>query len=159
VGALLLVLYGSFLLHTISLPAGDDLPRLIKNGQTIFQNWDVLTKNVYSYTEPNHAFANHHWLSGIVFAALYAVVGFGGLVVFKTVVLLATLALLFLLALRRADFWLVALCSVPTIILLDERTMVRPEIFSFFFIVVFLYILMDARFETLFGQMPPQDRP
>src|SRR3989338_3401682 len=94
----LLPFYAWFLVHPIALPVGDDLPRLIKNGEMVFQKPDVLTKNVYSYTEPDQPFANHHWLSGVVFYLLDEAVGFSGLVVFKTLVLLASFSLLFVTA-------------------------------------------------------------
>jgi len=140
---LLLAFYASFLVHPIALPVGDDLPRLIKNGEMVFQNPDVLTKNVYSYTEPDQPFANHHWLSGVVFYLLDQVVGFSGLIIFKVIVLLAAFSLLFFAATKKADFWLVAFFSIPTILILRERTYVRPEIFSYLLIAVYLYFLLD----------------
>src|SRR3989344_6310350 len=101
---LLLAFYASFLVHQIALPVGDALPRLIKNGEMVFQNPDILTKNVYSYTEPDQPFANHHWLSGVVFYLLDQAVGFSGLIIFKTLVLLAYFSLLFVTARKKADF-------------------------------------------------------
>src|SRR6185503_15227883 len=87
--ALLLCFYASFLVHQIALPVGDDLPRLIRNGNDIVHgNYDVLTKNVYSYSEPDHAFANHHWLSGVVYYFVDQTVGWNGQVIFKIIVLL-----------------------------------------------------------------------
>src|SRR3989344_9463242 len=136
---LLLAFYASFLVHPIALPVGDDLPRLIKNGEMVFQKPDVLTKNVYSYTEPDQPFANHHWLSGVIFYLIYEAVGFGGLVIFKTVLMLIAFGILFFAATKKANFWLVSLFSIPTILLLRERTDLRPEIFSFLFVAIFLY--------------------
>ncbi|MDQ5952252.1 MAG: hypothetical protein QG626_379 [Patescibacteria group bacterium] len=141
---LLLLFYGLLLLHRIETPVGDDLPRLIQNGKTLFHDIDILTKNVYSYTEPEQPFANHHWLSGVIFWLLHEVVGFGGLVIFKIVVLLSAFSLLFLASVKRANFWVVAWLSVPTIMILRGRTLVRPEIFSYLMISAFLYLLLDA---------------
>lgn len=142
--SLLLVFYGVILLHKIELPPGDDLPRLIKNGQVLFQDLDILTKNVYSYTEPEQPFANHHWLSGVLFYWLHEVMGYGGLVVVKVAIMLSAFTLLFFTALKRAHFWLVAWLSIPTILILRSRTLVRPEIFSYLLIAIFLYVLTDA---------------
>src|SRR3989338_11714112 len=103
-----------------------------------FQKPDLLTKNVYPYPEPAQPFANHHWLSGVVCYLLDQAVGFSGLIIFKVIVLLAAFALLFFAATKKADFWLVALFSIPTILILRERTYVRPEIFSYFFIALYL---------------------
>lgn len=139
---LVLVFYGSLLLHKIDLPAADDLPRHIKNGDMIVHgNFDVLYSNFYSYTEPGYSFVNHHWLSGVVFYVLYESFGWNGLVIFKVLVLLAAFVFFFLTATRKAPFWLVLPLSLVTIFILSERTDVRPEIFSYFFVGVYLYIL------------------
>jgi tetratricopeptide (TPR) repeat protein len=142
---LILAFYASLLLHKIDLPAADDLPRHIQNGAMLLQgNTGVLFKNVYAYTEGDHPVTNHHWLSGVAFYVLQRLIGFDGLVLFKVILLLAAFSLLFAVALKKADFWLVALVAVPSILILRERTNLRPEIFSYFFIAVFLYLLIDV---------------
>ena len=141
---LILAFYGSLLLHQIKLPAADDLGRHIKNGELILQgDFDVLNKNLYSYTEPDSPFYNHHWLSGVIFYLLHEAVGFGGLVIFKVIIMLFAFALLFFVATKKANFWLVSAFSIPTILILIERTGLRPEIFSYLFIAIFLYLLTD----------------
>ena len=141
---LILAFYGSLLLHKIDLPAADDLPRHIQNGATLLHgSTDVLYKNLYAYTEGNYPVTNHHWLSGVVFYILQRLIGFDGLVVFKVLLLLSAFCLLFAVALKKADFWLVAVVAVPSILVLRERTGLRPEIFSYFFIAFYLYLLSD----------------
>ena len=141
---LILVFYASLLTYKIELPVTDDMARHIKNGELILQgNFEVLYSNVYSYTEPGHPFINHHWLSGVVFYLLHQAVGWDGLVIFKIIVLLSAFSLLFITAAKKADFWLVAFFSLPTILILIERSSLRPEIFSYLFISVFLYLLID----------------
>lgn len=141
---LLLVFYGSLLAQTIQLPAARDLPRQIKIGEQVLQgNWDILYKNTFSYTEPDQRFYNHHWLSGVVFYLVHQAVGWTGLGIFKIVILLSFFSLLFKIALKKADFWLVALFSLPTIIMLGDRSDPRPEMFSYLLIAAYLYFLMD----------------
>ena len=131
--SLVLALYASFLFTKIALPAALDLPRQMKNGEMILHgDFSVLTKNVYSYIEPNQQFANHHWLSGVIFYLLHAAIGYSGMVIFKVIFLLVTFALLFWLTVKKNDFWLVALFSIPTIFILIERTALRPEMFTIF---------------------------
>ncbi|MBP9714925.1 MAG: hypothetical protein KBD52_00315 [Candidatus Pacebacteria bacterium] len=138
---LLLVFFTSYITYQIRLPAAEDLPRLIKNGEMIMAgDFDVITKNVYSATAPDHPFANHHWLSAVFFYGLYKIVGFTGIVILKILFFLFTFSLLFYLATRKANFWLVALFSIPTLIILIGRSAARPEMFSYFFIVLYLYI-------------------
>lgn len=142
--ALIIAFYASLLIYKIQLPVADDMARHVTNGEFILQgNIDVLYENFYSYTAAGHPFVNHHWFSGVIFYLLHEAIGWEGLVVFKVIVLLATFLLLFKLALKKADFWLVALLALPTIFILMERTSLRPEIFSYLLIAVYLYLLVD----------------
>lgn len=138
---LILILFASYITYQIKLPAAEDLPRLIKNGEMILAGeFDVITKNIYSYTTPNYPFANHHWLSGVMFYILYVLIGFGGIVIFKVLVILSTFSLLFYVAVKKSDFWVVSMLSIPTIVILIGRASARPEIFSYLFISLYLYI-------------------
>lgn len=146
---LLAAFYTSLLTHKIDLPAADDLGRHLLNGSEILQgHFSVLFENAYSYTEPTYRFINHHWLFGVIVFLVQKVAGWGGLVVFKILVLLSAFSLLFLTALRKAPFWVVAVFSVPAILILSERTQLRPEIFSFLFIALFLYVLTNLETQS-----------
>ncbi|MBX4187008.1 MAG: hypothetical protein KW802_01970 [Candidatus Doudnabacteria bacterium] len=140
---LLLAFYASLITFKIPLPVAEDLARIIKNGEMVFHNHDVLTKNLYSYTEPNRFFTNHHWFSGVVFSVMQHTIGFSGMVIFKVLLLLASFSLVFWVARRKAEFWVVAFFSLPTIAIMAGRGMLRPEIFSYFFIALSLYLLTD----------------
>lgn len=141
---IILAFYGSLLAHKVELPQGDDMARHIKNGELILKGeFNPIYSNLYSYTEPDHSFINHNWLSNVVFYLIHQSVGWSGLVIFKIIVLLTALTLVFLTALKRANFWLVVVLAIPTILILRERTALRPEIFSYLFIAIFLYFLVD----------------
>lgn len=141
---LILILYGSFLVYKIKIPAADDLPRQITIGKEILEgNWNILYENTFSYVEPSFTFFNHHWLSGVFFYILYNIIGWSGLVIFKVLIFFLTFAILFKISLKKADFWLVALISIPVIFILRERTGLRPEVFSYLFIAIFTYLLLD----------------
>ncbi|MBX4181328.1 hypothetical protein KW807_00490 [Candidatus Parcubacteria bacterium] len=125
----------------MALPYGDDLPRHLENGkQVLGGNFDVLYKNVYSYTEPNQTFINHHWLYGVIIYPIFLISGWSGLSLFNILILLSAFSILFLTALKYAQFSVVALLSIPAVIILSERTGVRPEAFTYLFIAIFLFI-------------------
>lgn len=142
---LILALYGSVLFYKIDFLtlSVNDLGRHIKNGEMLFETKDVLKTNFYSYTEPDFTFINHHWLSGVIFYFLNKTIGFSGMVIFKMVVLLSAFILVFLASIKKANFWLAAIFSLPAILILMERVELRPEIFSYLFVAVFLYSLID----------------
>jgi tetratricopeptide (TPR) repeat protein len=140
----ILAFYGSLLAFKMNLPAADDLPRQIKIGELLLQgNFDILYHNIFSYTEPEHRFYNHHWFSGIIFYILHQAVGWTGLGVFKLFVFLAAFSIIFAAALRKANFWLVAILSFPTILIISERMGLRPEVFSYLFVAIYFYLLTE----------------
>jgi len=142
---IILAFYASFLFYKIDFfsLSINDLGRHIENGKILLETRDVLKANFYSYTEPDFPFINHHWLSGTIFHFLWKNAGFEGLVIFKMIVLLSAFTLLFLASAKKANFWLVAIFSLPAILILKERAELRPEIFSYLFTAVFVYFLID----------------
>lgn len=122
-----------------------DLGRHIKNGELTFSQPEVLFKNLYSYTEPNFPFVNHHWLSGVIFWLLYLIGGFKILSVLNILLALVTVFLAFKLAAKQSSLALTALLALPVILILSERVDIRPEMFSSLFIVLVFYLLADFR--------------
>ncbi|MBI4837168.1 MAG: hypothetical protein HY813_02040 [Candidatus Portnoybacteria bacterium] len=139
---LILFSYASILCHKINLPT-DDLGRHLTNGKIIWQTKSVAQTNLYSYTEPNFEFFNHHWLSGVIFYFLFEIIGFSELVIFKILLLLAAFSIVLFISIRRGNFWVASMASIPTIYILSERTDLRPEVFSYFFTTLFLFFLYD----------------
>lgn len=157
----LLFFLGYLVTFKIPLPAAEDLPRQMANGRDILQgNWDVLTTNFYSYTQQDHYFANHHWLYGVFAYVLHLAVGWSGMVVFKVFVILGMFLLLFKTALKKADFWLVALFSIPAILMIAGRSALRPELFGFLFVIVYFYFLQrldeNEKSKAIFWLIPIQ---
>lgn len=115
------------------------------NGKEILQgDFRSLTQNLYSYTQTDHYFANHHWLYGIFAYLLHLAVGWGGMVVFKVLLILLTFWILFKTAIQKANFWLVALCALPAFLVIAGRSALRPELFGYFFIAVYVYELLKT---------------
>jgi len=141
---LILVFYGSLLVHKIELPSGDDMGRHLKNGELILHgDFRIIYSNLYTYTEPEHPFVNHNWLFAVMAYLVYLVTGWTGLTILKIIVLLSAFCLVFSIAVRKSNFWLASFLSVPTIMILMARTTLRPEMMSFLFIAATLYLLAD----------------
>ncbi len=137
---LLLVLLGLFFCPRINL-ATADLGRHIKNGGISLLNHALIDTNYYSYTEPDYKVINHHWGSGIVFYFIWLWAGFKGLAIFFAIIFLITFLLFFFLAAALSNFswaYIFAVLSVPVVI---ARTEIRPEIFSYLLLGIFLNIL------------------
>jgi len=122
-----------------------DLGRHIKNGEIVWQDKQVLYKNFYSFTEPDFPFINHHWLSGVVLYWLYLLGGFKLLSIFNIFIALLTIGIVFWHALKRSNFWLACIIILPVILIMSERTNIRPETFSYLFLVITFYLLDQFR--------------
>jgi len=131
--------------------SASDLGRHLTNGQAVWTNHDILFHNAYSYTEPDFPFVNHHWLFGVIVYAVYRLAGFSGLTILNILVILAAFCLAFFMAKRKIEavaadgFYFAAFLSVPVILLLSERIEVRPEIFSYFFIILTYWLLETSK--------------
>lgn len=118
-----------------------DIGRHLKNGELIWHNWELLFSNFYSFTEKEFTFINHHWLSGVIYWWLYNFGGFKLLTVFNIFIGLFTISIIFICSIKRSNFWLSSIFILPAILLLSERTDIRPEMFSYLFVVIYIYLL------------------
>lgn len=123
-----------------------DLGRHLTTGSIILETHRVPTTNLFSYTHPTFPFINHHWLSEVVFALIFQRFGFGGLLTLTVILALVSFSLVFFFSLRKTQNLLaVSAVSVLYLGILSERTDVRPELFSFLFLSVFVVILYTYR--------------
>ncbi len=165
------------LAQKIDLPVAD-LGRHIKNGEILIHphlasplkgeegeegiwqiRWQLLNTNFYSYTEPEHNFVNHHWLSGVVFYLVHQAWGFEGLSVFY--ILLVSLA--FFVCLKTAknvSNWTVALgVGVLVLPIITQRVEIRPEGFTYLFLAVFYWVLQNYAQSSNQDSTSPALRP
>src|SRR3989344_2875439 len=134
-----------FLIHNFD-SIGQDIGRHLKTGEIIWQAKEVPKTNLFSFTEPDFPFTNHHWLSEVIFYGIYGWFGFTGLILLKVVFVLAAFLLLFFVAKKYATFWPIVISFLFSIFIFIERTEVRPEIFSFVILAFFLWVLFGEKY-------------
>lgn len=122
-----------------------DLGRHIKTGEIILETKQIPNINLYSYTYPEFPFINHHWLSEVVFYLVTHTTGFNGLLVFSTGIVVFSFGLMVWYSLRFKNILATTIVSFFYLQILFERTDVRPEIFSFLFLSLFVVILYSFR--------------
>lgn len=118
-----------------------DIGRHLKTGEIIWQTKSIPETNLFSYTEPEHPFTNHHWLSEVAFYGLENLVGLKGMIVVKALIITLAFYLSFLGAstLFNKRSALIALAiSFP---LFSARTDLRPEMFSYLFIGLIIFLV------------------
>lgn len=122
-----------------------DLGRHLMTGKIIVNTHHVPKVNLFSYTYPNFPFINTHWLSEVLYYALVSAIGFHGLLIISTALILCAFALVFFYSLKHGNIFSIAITSLLYFNILAERTDIRPEIFSILFTSLFTVILYTYR--------------
>jgi hypothetical protein len=145
----LLVLVVLFAACVFSAPVADnDLWGHVYFGRAILAEGGLPLVNRYSYTAPDFPWINHEILAECLFAWTFDHAGAPGLLVLKTVVGLATLAIAARVMIRRGAsplVWGSALVWVSS--LMAWGFLVRPQIFSSFALAL-LWDRLDAHYVT-----------
>lgn len=148
---LLLGLVFIFSVHTLT-SVNQDIGRHLTLGKIIWETKSVPKTNLFSYTNPDFPFSNHHWL-GEVFLYLGSIaLGLKGLIVLKALVISLAFTLVFLAGYKKEQGFFAIILGLAAIFILIERTDVRPEIFSFLFFGWYLFVLF--REKSLIWSLP-----
>ena len=127
-----------------------DLGRHLKNGEIFVSSFlnldfDILHNlwktNFYSFSNSDFPFINHHWGSGVVFYLVYIFSGFKGLHLFYLLLSLLVFLIFYYLAISKGGFRVASTISFFIIPILASRAEIRPEIFSYLFVGLFILIL------------------
>lgn len=122
-----------------------DLGRHILLGDIILQNGSIPKTNLFSYTYPDFPFINHHYLPEIIFTLLYHQFSFQGLMILTLLFIFTSFGLLYFSALKKYSLIATSIVSLLLLRVLFERTDIRPELFSYLFLSLFLVILFKFR--------------
>lgn len=122
-----------------------DLGRHILLGEMIVKNLTVPNTNLFSYTHPDFPFSNHHYFSEVIFYLINTYAGMVSLSYVTLFVILLACLLVFLKGKKNAQFFSLVLVSILLLRILFERTDVRPEIFSYLFLSVFVVSLYSYK--------------
>lgn len=130
----------SLYLHPPDVAFSQDLGRHILTGDIILRDYAVPKTNLFSYTYPDFPFINHHWLSAVVYFIFSNYLGVTSLVIFSTILVLSSLWIL-VYENRRSQFLAILFALFLYSNILRERIDLRPEMFSYFFLTVFMVLL------------------
>lgn len=144
---ILTVLMGLFSVHTLT-SIYQDIGRHITVGRIIWETGNIPNTNLFSFTNRDFPFVNHHWFGGLMLFLGDRLVGLKGLIAVKS--LLVAFAFSFSLAAAwrprvASSAVIIGLASIFTMV---ERTDVRPEIISFAFLGWFLFVLYRSRLQA-----------
>ncbi len=113
--------------------------RHLKLGEIIWQTKQVPLTNLFSYTYPDFPFINSHWLFEVWAYLTSQIFGLQSLLILKLVIILTSVWLVLSTIPKKS--WLLLPVGFVFLYTLRERPELRPEIFSFLFTALTLFIL------------------
>ena len=151
-----LTLIGAFFAGLFPIRNGDDPWRHLKTGEFL---WNWFSQHGFTFPEfdvftsagAGTPWINHEWLSQILFYGAYRMGGLQGVIVFKSLILTVTIGLLIAYMYRNGVGWKTA-CLGSLIALLASQGSIalRPAIFTYLFIVIFLHIILSLQLDEYF---------
>lgn len=102
----------------------------------------IPSNNPFSYTMPSYPFVDHEWFINVLYFKLYELAGYQTLGVLHALAAIAA-PLLALSTQAKSKYWFVPFVLVLTCFTL--RFGIRPQVFSWFFMGVFVKIFYDQR--------------
>ncbi|HZZ99603.1 MAG TPA: hypothetical protein VFK07_02770 [Candidatus Paceibacterota bacterium] len=141
------ILVALFCFHSIN-SINQDIGRHLKSGQIIWQTKNVFKTNLFSFTEPDHPFIDHHWLSEVAMYLFERQAGLVGLVAAMALTMAATFALLYAGLRERVSPLAWVLATIAGLAVIADRTDIRPEIFSYLFLAYFLFAIFRSKYRT-----------
>lgn len=144
--SLILPVFLIFLLAcTPGISFSEDLGRHLLLGKLILKNFFVPGTNFLTYTYPDFPFINHHWLSQVLLYIFHGCVGLNGLIVIKMLLMAIALGVAIFAVKCKRNYWLIGLGGVLSAVILAYRAHIRPELFSFIFTALLLFIFERNR--------------
>lgn len=144
-----------YFFHPIPLQGTNvDLGHHLLLGKITAEGNSVPQTNFISFTHPEYVFVNNQWLSEVVFHYIYHALGFVGLIFLAVALMTSSFALLYSMSKEKIMSAIVGIFLLQTFI---DRTEVKPELFSYFFIALFLFTLYryKKKFTKLIFLLPP----
>jgi tetratricopeptide (TPR) repeat protein len=127
-----------------------DLWYHLSGGRYFWQNGTIARDAFFSYVTPPKSWYNYYWLFQAIIYKIFQWSGYYGLIALRCLLYLFTVVFICLFFIRQrenrtellAGIFLFICC---TTLILFRELLVRPHLFSYLFIIVFLYILEYKR--------------
>jgi len=139
---ILLLLFTFLFISQINTILDIDLWWNLKTGEYILKNLEVPQQDIFSYTLKNRPWLDHEWFSQVLFYLIFSKSGWLGLNILKAFII--SLCFFILLSLSISKYKKIS-CTILLILLsvlaFGYRSALRPEIFSYLLLCMFLYVL------------------
>jgi tetratricopeptide (TPR) repeat protein len=113
----------------------------LKTGQYIIQNFKIPHTDLYSYTSVGKPWMDMQWLFQAILFLVYKYSGCSGLILFNALVVLSIFLIIFKAVYGPGEYFFTAAAVFLAALCLWERGSLRPEVFSYFYLSIFVYVL------------------
>ncbi len=112
------------------------------------QTGRILDRDIFSYTRQGAPWANHSWLAQVIFFLSYRCFHLAGLYLIRYLLLAAAFGLIYFSARKKIGERGAAVLTLLGILAANQRFVVRPELFTFAFIALLLFLLESEKFRA-----------
>ncbi|MEO0206177.1 MAG: hypothetical protein ABIL22_05840, partial [candidate division WOR-3 bacterium] len=114
----------------------------LRGGEWMLENKAFHRYDVFTYTARNNEYIAMYWLYQIMLYLVFRLSGDGGISIWNSILILLLFFFIYL-RLRKSTIplWLICFLILSSIFPFEIRFGVRPEIFTYIFIVLMLLIL------------------
>ena len=114
----------------------------LANGKAMLEQGRIINEEIFSYSAVGTEFENHSWLAQIIMALFYRAGGLNGLLVFKLFLTGGLFAVIYRTSRHFAVSPLLAgMASYGVVLVGLSRFVVRPQLFSYLFLAILIFIL------------------
>ncbi|MGA1869978.1 MAG: tetratricopeptide repeat protein [bacterium] len=132
----------------VSEMTNNDIWIHLKNGELILKNKKFLYTDTYSFRTIGMPWMNHEWLAGVIFYLVHLISGVNGLILFKTLLfIIMALVLLRTSVITKQEFAFFFPLIVFVQYNVTVRSLVRPHIFTYLFVTLYIYILFAYKYQ------------
>ena len=117
----------------------------LKTGEWIFKYHRVPVTNLYSYAAADHPWIDLSWFFQLLLYLSYSLLGINGILLFKTAVVTGSFFVLFRSFYKKTDLLVLIPTLILTLFTVHERLVERPEILSYFFLLLSFSLLESDR--------------
>jgi hypothetical protein len=129
----------------------------LKTGEYMYNNGSLLKSDPFSFTtiekdplnpgsQRQKFILTQYWLAQLIFYIIYKYFGFKGIILLRASILTLTIFILYkMLKKERVNFYISLTILFFSLLLFKEFTGERPQLFSFLFTAILIYIIEDYR--------------
>lgn len=145
---LFLLLLFSFLISFYQI-SDFDIWFHLETGEYILENRSIPAADPFSFTAQEEQWQIHDWLTAVIYYSIFCLFSFNGLIILNSLILAFTFLIIYKTALlyrpQKTEnpfyYYLAFIITICAVLIARCRFVIRPFIFSYLFISIFLYII------------------